>query len=72
MNSSMPAGHHHQPAAEHRAHAEAADELAGARGDEHDRQRHRQEDQAGVQRREARAPAAGRASSRTTSGTARR
>ena len=27
--------------------------LPGARGDEHDRQRHRQEDQAGVQRREA-------------------
>ncbi len=47
------AGHHDQAAAEHRAHAELADEPPGARGDQHDRQRHRQEDQAGVKRREA-------------------
>ena len=47
-----PGGHHQEPGAEHRTYAEPADQLAGTARHEHDRQRHRQEGQAGVERRE--------------------
>ena len=48
----QPDGHQDQAAAEYGPHPESAHQPSGAAGHDHDRQRHRQEHQAGVERRQ--------------------